>query len=115
MLESISTEFTFVTSIKKISFYAANLFCDRHYKRKIVKSHAQLTKELDLRKFMHRQRMFTTAAIGLLSGPQNMFVSKMSQLIIQESSASDNSGDDDLNDKQKSDLRYVRKMIYSSN
>ena len=115
LLESIYAEFMFVTSIKKISFYVANLFCDKAYKKKMVKSHSRLTKELDLRKFMHRQRVFTTAAIGLLSGPQSLFVNKMSQLIIRESSASETSGDDELNDKQKSDLQYVRKMIHSRN
>ena len=113
MLENISSEYAFVTSIKNISFYTANLFCDKDYKKKIVKSHTRLTKELDLRKFMHRQRMFTTAAIGLLSGPQNLFVNKMSQLIIRESSNSETSGDDELNYKQKSELQYVRKMIHS--
>lgn len=115
MLESISAEFMFVTSIKKMSFYVANLFCDKDFKKKMFKSHSRLTKELDLRKFIHRQRVFTTAAIGLLSGPQSLFVNKMSQLVIRESSDSDTSGDDELNDLQKSDLQYVRKMIHSHN
>ena len=69
MLESIAAEFFVVTSIKKMSFYIANLLCDRDYKKKLAKSHSRLTKELDLRKFIHRQRVFTTSIIGLLSGP----------------------------------------------
>ena len=98
LLESIHAEFMFVTSIKKMSFYLANLLCDKAYKKKMLKSHNRLTKELDLRKFIHRYRMFTTAIIGLLTGPQSLFVYKMSQLIIRESSDSETSGDDELND-----------------
>ena len=98
MLESISSEFMFVTTIKKMSFYVANLFCDKDYKKKMNKSHTRLTKELDLIKFIHRQRVFTTAAIGLLTGPQSLFVNKMSQLVIRESSASETSSDDELDD-----------------
>ena len=69
MLKSIAAEFFVVTSIKKMSFYIANLLCDKDYKKKLAKSHSRLTKELDLRKFIHRQRVFTTSVIGLLSGP----------------------------------------------
>lgn len=98
LLESIYAEFMFVTSIENMSFYLVNLLCDKAYKKKMFKSHNRLTKELDLRKFIHRQRVFTTAVIGLLSGPQSRFVDKMSQLILRESSASETSGDDELND-----------------
>ena len=59
----------FVTSIKKMSFYVANLFCDKDYKKKMNKSYARLAKELDLVKFIHKQRVFATAAISLLTGP----------------------------------------------
>ena len=103
----------FVTSIKKMSFYVANLFCDKDYKKKINKSHSRLTKELDLIKFIHRQRVFTAAVIGQLTGPQSLFVNKMSQLVIRESSVSETSGDSEINDKRKSDLEYIKKIIHS--
>ncbi len=51
--------------------------------------------------------------IGLLSGPQSLFVNKMSQMILRESSDSETSADDELEDKQQNDVRYVRKMILS--
>ena len=53
-----------------------------------------MVKELDLQKFMHRQRLWTTSMLGLLDGRQSLFVNKMSQLIIRESSDSQNTSDD---------------------
>ena len=75
-----------------------NLFCDKEYKKKVVKSNNKLEKEMDLRKFIHRQRVFTTAIIGLLSGPQSLFVNKMSQMVVRESSDTGTSADDELDD-----------------
>ena len=45
-----------------------------------------MNKELDLQKFIYRQRVQTNALIGLLTGRQNVFVDKMSKLVIRESS-----------------------------
>ncbi len=53
-----------------------------------------MVKELDLQKFMHRQRLWTTSMLGLLNSRQSLFVNKMSQLIIRESSDSQNTSDD---------------------
>ena len=106
-------EFLIIEPISKISFYLVNLFCDREYKKKVVKSNNKLEKEMDLRKFIHRQRVFTTAIIGLLSGPQSLFVNKMSQMVVRESSDTGTSADDELDDMQKEDVLYVRKMILS--
>ena len=48
------------------------------------KSESMITKELDLRKHLKRQRVNTTAILGLLSGRQSFFVDKMAQMIIRE-------------------------------
>ena len=96
-----------------MSFYLINLFCDRKYKKKMLKSKHKLEKELDLRKFVHRQRVFTTAAIGLLTGAQSLFVNKMAQMVIRESSDTNTSADDELDDMQKTDTLYVKKMMLS--
>ena len=99
--------------MKKVSFYIVNLFCDRSYKKKMLKSKNKLEKELDLRKFIHRQRVFTTAAIGLLTGSQSLFVNKMAQMVVRESSDTNTSADDELDDLQKTDTLYVKKMMLS--
>lgn len=58
-----------------------------------------LSKELDLKKFLFRQRLFTHAVMALLSGKQSYMVEKMSQLVIRESSDfSHTSNDEELND-----------------
>ena len=58
-----------------------------------------MNKELDLRKFIHRQRLSTTALLGLLDGRQSLFVDKMSQLVIRDSSNLDEtSSDEELSD-----------------
>ena len=99
--------------MKKVSFYIVNLFCDRTYKKKMLKSKHKLEKELDLRKFIHRQRVYTTAVIGLLTGSQSLFVNKMAQMVVRESSDTNTSADDELDDMQKTDTLYVKKMMLS--
>ncbi len=81
-------EFKIREKIKKLSFYTVNLLCMRGYKKKITKSHSKMMKELDLQKFIHRQRLLVTSLIGLLDGRQTMFVNKMSQMMLRESSDS---------------------------
>ena len=73
-------------------------------------------KELDLRKFIYRQRLFVTSMIGLLSGRQSFFVDKMSQMMIRESSNLDEtSSNGELSDWGKDDMHYVKRMFESSN
>lgn len=75
-----------------------------------------MTKELDLRTFIHRQRLQSTALLGLLNGRQSLFVDKMSQLVIRESSNLDEtSSNNDLSDWQRDDMIYVKRMMKSSN
>ena len=58
------------------------------------KSESALNKELDLQKFVIRQRIQTHALLGLLNSHQSKFVDKMSQLTIRESTDFDQSSTD---------------------
>ena len=40
--------------IKKLSYWKALFCCQQQYKRMMIKSQSDITKELDLRKFIHR-------------------------------------------------------------
>ena len=55
----------------------------------INKSTSRLSKELDLQKFLHRQRVLVVSLLGLLKGRQSSFVDYYSQLVIGESDAMD--------------------------
>ena len=73
--------------------------CNKNYQKLLKKSQSTLIKELDLQKFLYRQRLQTTAILGLLNGRQSFFVDKMSQLVIRESSNLDEtSSDSELSD-----------------
>ena len=77
----------------------------------MLKSESSLAKELDLRKFIYRQRLQTTAILGLLSGGQSFFVDKMSQLVIRESSnLEETSSDSELSDWQRDNMDYAKNM-----
>ena len=63
------------------------------------KSNSILKKQLDLKKFLWRQQIQTTAVMALLTGKQSYLVEKMSQLTIKESTDTENeSFDDELDD-----------------
>lgn len=67
----IRQDFKVTKTIKKLTFYVANLCCNkknRHYKKMMFAAKSKVDKELDLRKFIHRQRLGTTALLGLLDG-----------------------------------------------
>ena len=113
--ETIIRDFSLQRSIEKLGFYATNLLCKKSYKKKMVKAHSKLEKELDLQKFIHRQRLWTTSMLGLLTGRQSLFVNKMSQMIIRESSDSEHTSDDDeLNGEQNDDVNEIHKMVSSA-
>ena len=46
--KTIEKEFSLQRSIKKLSFFATNLLCDKNYKKKMFKAHNKMVKELDL-------------------------------------------------------------------
>ena len=50
---------------------------------------SKLDKEMDLKRFITRQRLQTTAVLALLTGKQSFFIDKMSQMLIRESSDSE--------------------------
>ena len=76
------------------------------------KANSRLAKEMDLQKFLHRQRVSITALLSLLKGRQSSFVDKFSQLVIRESSENlQTSEDGELSDWLKKDMEFVRKMI----
>ena len=102
--------------IKLIHCVESFLLCRTNYRKMILKSQSSLSKELDLRKFIYRQRLQTTAILGLLSGRQSFFVDKLSQLVIRESSNLDEtSSDEELSDWQRDNMDYASVMIEGQN
>ena len=80
------------------------------------KSSSRLSKELDLQKFLHRQRVLVVSLLGLLKSRQSSFVDSYSQLVICESDDMDKSSEDDvLNDWGKKNMDFVDKMQASGN
>lgn len=73
-----------------------------------------MQRELDLQKFIHRQRVSITALLGLLKPRQNHFVDKFSQLIVKEDSADvATSSGNELSDWAKEKMIYAGKMLTS--
>ena len=73
--------------------------CAKQHKRMMLKSQSGIMKEMDLRKFIHRQRTTMTALLGLCSGRQSFFIDKLAQLVIRESSnMEETSSDAELSD-----------------
>ena len=102
--------------IKRLNYWIATLCFRIKYKKLLVKSQSKLQKELDLKKFIHRQRVTMTAILGLLSGRQSYFVDKMSQLIIRESSNLEETSDDtELSDWGRDDMHHMKDLFNSSN
>ena len=50
----------------------------KKYNKMLGKAYSRISKELDLQKFIHRQRVFITATLGVLTGSQQAFVDKFS-------------------------------------
>ena len=114
-VDDIKVDFQKYKSIKRISICNKQIFCRSNYRKMMNKASSMLNKELDLRKFIYRQRVQTTAILGLLSGRQTFFVDKMSQMVIRESSNLDEtSSDSELSDWQKDNMDYANRMVRSS-
>ena len=91
----------------------------KKYKRIMQKSQNFIKKELDLQKFIFRQRLQTTAILTMLQGRQLSIVDKMSELVLDESSdlsdRASSSSDDELNlIKKKASDKNIKRMIKSS-
>ena len=77
---------------------------------------SRITKELDLQKFLHRQRVFTTSALGLMTGNQASFVDKFSQLAVAIHESTDSgstSQDDELDELGIRAEQYIGEMLHS--
>ena len=58
-------------------------------------SESRLQKEMDLRKFVLRQRITMNALLGLLTGPQSHFIDKTSSMVVRESSNFEETSEDE--------------------
>ena len=77
----------------------------------LSKAHSRISKELDLQKFIHRQRVFITATLSLLNGNQKSYADKYSQLVIRESSDFNaTSSDAELSDWRADEMRFIENM-----
>jgi len=81
----------------------------------MTKANSKFTKEMDLGKFIHRQRVMATALLGLLSGNQATYINKVSQIIVRESSNTETSEDDELDYAREDIKTYVSRMVYGNN
>ena len=74
--------------IKNISIFDYFLcFCSANtakYRLKLRIVQKQLDREMDLKRFISRQRLTMNAILSLLSSHQNFFASKLSRLVIKE-------------------------------
>ena len=61
----------------------------KKYERNTRRAQIYLDKELDLKNFITRLRISTMTTLGLLTLDQNNFTSKMSELVLEESSGQD--------------------------
>ena len=50
-------DFQLMRPIKKITCFVAFFCCHKNYSKMLLKSQSSLTKEMDLRKFIYRQRL----------------------------------------------------------
>ena len=71
--------------LSTICFYKCNQDNNaKRYRRFMNKSRSRVSKELDFQKFILRQRVNTTAVLGLLSSRQSFFVDKMAQMVLKD-------------------------------
>ena len=84
-------------------------------KKYLSKVNSILTKELNLKKFLIRQRISTHAILALLSGKQTYLIGKMSQMIIRESSDFSNTSlDDEIDYWERENKNYYREVAAST-
>ena len=82
------------------------------YQRMLGKSEITIKKELDLQKFIQRQRVLITALLGFLKPHQNWYVHKFSRLTINLSSEEEAKGSDtEFSDCNKQKKRFVDRIF----
>ena len=80
----------------------------------VQKASSRYAKELDLQKFLHRQRVLVTSLLSLLKGRQTTFVDKFSQLLIRESSdMGQTSSDAELSDWGRQQTEFLSTIASS--
>ena len=78
----------------------------------------QLDKELDLEKIIRRVRLLVFTAMGTLTADQSVFVDKMSQMIVRESSDFEETSSDEELGREKEQKNFIRsadRLVMSSN
>ena len=86
----------------------------KRYEAMAQKANSRIAKEMDLQKFLHRQRIMSTALLGLLKGRQCSFIDKYSALVLRESTDMDvTSQDEELSDIGTGSLHFVGSMVRS--
>ena len=82
----------------------------------MAKAEASIAKEMDLVKFLYRQRLTSFATMATLDGRQQFIVDKMSTMIIRESSDLDESSEDDFELDQTNvlDIEQHSRTIFAS-
>ena len=112
-------DFNASTKIKLRGWFKiyCNFCCNnraKQYLELIKRSKSRINKEMDLQKFLYRQRVAMSSLIGLLSRRQALFVDQFSQMVLRESSdAGDTSEDDELEEFRDEDMTYAKSMMAS--
>ena len=115
----MSWDFDHVTNIRKEGC-CTTLFGftrDGKYKKKLKKADTSVARELDLVKFIQRQRLTTFTTLAALNGRQQFIADKMATKLIRESSDLDDDTEDDFELAQENvmDVQNHSKKIFESN
>ena len=119
LAETMRRDFNYSTKISKRSclLISCSKYCSsksKRYAQLLKRSETRMDAEMDLQKFLYRQRVAMTALIGLLNRRQAIFVDKFSQLVLRESSdAGRTSSDDELEGHRNEDIQFARRMQMS--
>jgi len=98
--------------------FCETIFCrdsaQKSFRRSLEKAQTTLDRELDLSKFVHRQRVTSNALQALLTCSQMAFVDKMSRLLIHESSHNEDTSEDGELDKESAQVsEKAREVVLS--
>ena len=87
-LKELMENFKSLKRIKPVQFFTYFCCCwkreRKEYHSKLRQAQKVLVRELDLERFLRRQRMQTTAILGLLNRTQIMYATRMSRLVTFE-------------------------------
>ena len=115
--ESIQWDFSQPKLIRRRGF-CLGFICSKRYRTLMNKAEKQVSDELDLVKFLQRQRVTMYSLLALLSTRQQFMVDKMATMVLRESSDENRKdyGDLDLAQENLADaLEHGKRSISSSN